>query len=179
RQEVAARFGGDSPECGVVILMLGHLQYAAGRIAEAETSYGEAVAVYRRTRGDDPESTITALDALSKVYLETDRIAQGTPLLREAIDILKTSRPGEPAAFASRYVGLALIELNSGDMPEGEALLRDAAAVWPAEVSDPATGLSNLALHLREAGGQTAAAEVALRLAGELREQQLGPEHPD
>src|SRR5262245_10408020 len=179
RQEVAARFGTESPECGVVILMLGHLQYAAGRIAEAETSYGDAVAIYRRTRDEDPESLVTALDNLAKVYVETDRAAQGTPLFREVLEILKASPPGKPTALASRYVGLALIEFNQGNMPEGEALLREAAAAWPAELGDPATGMSNVALKLRETGGQTAAAEAALRLAGELREQLLGPEHPD
>lgn len=156
---------------GVVYERLGHFDAAVEHLEEA-------LALRRRELGADHPDVLEVLGHLGQAQWSRGRLAEAEPLLRRAVDGWR--RHGAP-----RELGLALGRLGmlyelQGDFERAEAPLSEALQLLQlaGEPLDVASAYDDLAVfHVDQ--GRNAEARALFEKALELRENELGPLHPE
>lgn len=165
---------------------LGLLYSKAGRNAEAESAYREALDIRRELAKANPAlkpALVMTLNNLSLLYRETGNMAEEEKILREALELRRELAKSNPEVFrpaiASTLVNLAYICQAGGRAAEAETAYREAVDSYRtlAQASpsvykpEMAVALNNLG-NLYSKSKRYAEAEKAYTEALELRRQQ-------
>ena len=159
-------------------LVLGRVQVRRGDLAPGVELLHASLASAERV--GDEQTAVEALLALTRHALDAARIVDATRLLELADAKLAHHRLGEGLAFEAAYNQAILARLR-GDYADAVASARDALARaeahYPAEHTAIARAHGLLGIVLSERGELDPAAEQ-FRIARDLYERRLGPDHP-
>jgi cell division protein FtsL len=153
-----------------------------GEYAAAEATYQNAVAEYRRARGDENADVLMLRNNLANTLRREGKYAEAEAQHREIIKLReKVLGPEDPDTLASR-ANLANALAAQGKAAEAEALLRQVIPlverIQGSEHPDTLACRNNLGSTLRMQG-RYQEAEALHRSVLEVRTKVLGPEHPD
>ncbi len=164
------------------INQLGEALWRQARYAEGEPLFREAVAGWRRLRGDDDPSTLTSISNLALALRGQGKLAEAESLAREAVERNKRIRGGDHPDTLGAVNNLGTIYIDQGRHQEAEDQFRLAVEGRRRALGEVhrATLLStnNLAATLERAG-KLADAEALQREMLERTRRVLGADHPD
>ena len=160
----------------------GALYYAQGRYAEAEPLFQRALTIREQALGPDHPDVAWSLNSLAELYRAQGRYAEAEPLFQQALAIREQALGPDHPDIATSLNNLAAALLRARPLCRGRAPL-------PAGPGHPRAGagarpprcrpsLNNLA-DLYHTQGRYAEAEPLYQRALAIREQALGPDHPD
>ncbi len=151
------------------------------RFAEARPRYERAIALYRRTAGEDDPQTAIAEAYLGAMLVELAHLRAAEPYLEHSLQALERAYGPEHPAVTTALVPLAWLEKYRRDVDRAQALFERALeirekALGPdhPEVAEVLDGLTRL----RWETTSLAAAREAGRRAEAIRLAALGPDHP-
>jgi tetratricopeptide (TPR) repeat protein len=160
---------------------LATLYGTAGRYAEAEPLYREALAIRREALPQGHPDIAQSLNNLAELYRVTGRYGEAEPLYREALDIYREALGDAHPNVATSLNNLAALLESTGRYGEAEPLYREALAIrqkaLPSGHPSIAGSLNNLAL-LLESTGRYGEAEPLYREALAIVREALGDAHP-
>ncbi len=171
----------DHPDLATSLNALGVALSRAGEMAEAETTFRQALEICRR-QPEAQEATILSLSGLGDLLLEKGHYLEAEELFREELDLLLAM-----GRASSRQVGLARTNLGGalwlqGDLVAAEPVLRKALRDLEAIAGDQHPNTAD-ALHylafVKAQAGETEAAGPLFRRALEIRRNTQGEDHPD
>jgi predicted ATPase/DNA-binding SARP family transcriptional activator len=108
-----------------VLAAAAKLDANAGRLASAESRYGESVATLRRL--GDSAGLAEALRGLGHVHTEKGEYEAARATLREAMDLFEEL--GDRGAVGGRLISLGIVALLEGDLAAARGLLESAVDV--------------------------------------------------
>jgi len=187
--------GPDNPDTATSLNNLGVLLRFQGRYyGEAEALLLRALAIREAELGPNHPDTAISLNNLALLLQAQGRYGEAEPQLRRALAIREATLRSDHPDIVFTLNDLAGVLRAQGRFEEAEQLLLRALAIREAAVDpdhpdrvtspntatilDMATSLHNLGVLLRDQG-RYGEAEQRLRRALEIREQALGPDHPD
>lgn len=100
-----------------------HCHNVAGRNADAETAYREAVEL----SGDRPGPLAASLNNLALLLLRQSRSEEAEPLLRRLLGVIEESRGPEDSEYATALVNLAAALRQLGKNEEASKVRAEAA----------------------------------------------------
>jgi len=127
-----ARRGKDAQKLAHRVRHLGDAYYYAGRWAQAEPCYVEALAIYRRDEQTRPLDLANAIRSFAVLKDEVGATEQSQILWQEAHDLYV--RLNVSAGIAESAARLALLARQRGDMARSRERLKEAATA--ADVAD-------------------------------------------
>ncbi|MEB3268933.1 MAG: CHAT domain-containing protein [Leptolyngbya sp.] len=174
------QLGPDHPDVGQSLNGLAGVYQAQGRYDEAEALFQQTLALYRRAYGADHLFVATVLNNLGLLYQDQGRYEEAADLLQQALTLRTAQLPANHPDLAVSANNLALAQWGLGRYPEAAAGLQRAIAAYGAlgRLLSLATSWNNLAL-VYHAQGDAAAGWIPLQTALTLRQETLGPSHPD
>jgi tetratricopeptide (TPR) repeat protein len=144
--------------------MLGVSLTAQERYADAAARIEEALAIFRRTRGDKDTLTLTALGNLGNAYLLLGQLDRAEPLLRESIAGIESQFGADNDQLRAPLNQLGELERARGRLAEATALHRRALAIQLKSVGSDSPSVAGtryqLALDLVEGAGVPDLAEA-------------------
>jgi tetratricopeptide (TPR) repeat protein len=156
--------------------------YRAGRYAEAEPFWREAVGQAEREFGPNDPRLANGLDHLAGLYKGLGRYAEAEPLYRRGLAIYEQALGPDHPHMAAALNNLALLYRLERRYAEAEPLFRRSLAIEAHLPGTPrpeaAQGLDNLA-GMYEEQGRYAEAEPLYGRALAMLERALGPDHPE
>lgn len=173
-------FGPDHPQVGYALFTLGDVLFRAGRYAEAESPFLEALAI-RSKFGDSLPATEVEI-YLATVYRYLGRYPESLRFASQALETRQARLPPDHQLIADALFNVAAVYRWTHRYAEAEPLLRQSLAI-----REPTLGPDNphvladlnaLAISLNGMG-RVAEAEPILRRALAGREKVLGPDHPE
>ena len=188
--------GPDNPDTATSLNNLGVLLRFQGRYyGEAEELLRRALAIREAELGPNHPDTAISLNNLALLLQAQGRYGEAEPLLRRALEIREaTLRSDHPDIVFTLNDLAGVLRAQGRYYGEAEELLRRAMKIREAAVDpdhpdgatipnvttnlDTATSLHNLGKLFRDQG-RYGEAEPLLRRALAIREQALGPDHPD
>jgi len=161
---------------------LARLLYTQDRMREAEPIIGRALAIAKRSDGQDPPEVAVDLDNLATLLRELNRFTEAESLMRRALAIWEQNRGPAHADLASALNNLAQLLQSTNRLDEAERLFRRALAIWEQSLGPAhptvASALNNLAALLRDMN-RLSEAEPLFRRALAIDEEIYGPDHPE
>jgi serine/threonine protein kinase/tetratricopeptide (TPR) repeat protein len=156
-------------------MMLGN----QGRLDEAETMFGEAMAIQRRLGREDVSTT---LNNLSLTLMDRGRHAEAETVLREALTLHRKFDGNDHADTATTLGNLAGLLEEQGKLDEAEPLLREALGrqqnLMGSEHPDVAATLNTLA-NVVQKQNKIPESEALFREVLALQRKLLGNAHPN
>jgi eukaryotic-like serine/threonine-protein kinase len=120
----ARRDAGDSTnELGTTLRNVGVLLHRTGRLAEAERTLRETLAIYRRELPDNHPRLAEAMTALGQVLTSRGRGSEAEPLLRTATAIREAKFGAQDLRTAESRAALGMALGGMGKRVEAESLL--------------------------------------------------------
>jgi len=167
-------------ERAAALFRLGVLEQKAGRAAEAERLFTEAVDVGETHLGADHPSIGEALNELSRLLIRQSAFDRAEPVLERLLAIAR--RKGERHAdVATALAGLAAAKRGLGDHAAAEPLYRQALAIREEVLAPSHMGIVITMEQLSEtcaSRGNVAEALSLLQRALPRRECAVGADHP-
>ena len=149
---------------------------------KAEPLLQQALALGRRTFGDQHERVAQSLNDMGVLLREKGDGAAAQPLLEEALAMRRRVLGTEHKDVAVTLVELARVHTDRGEGARAEPLLKESLAIrrktLGEEHRETAVSLSELGL-LVWSRGDSAAAEPLFRSSLDISRKQLGGEHPN
>jgi len=161
---------------------IGEVYLALGNVDKAEAMQREALALQRKTLGDENRDVATSLFSLAKALHVQGKYAEAESLHREALVIRRKLLGNENPEVATSLDNLSRTLRAEGKFAEAESLQREALAIrrklFGNEHADVATSLHNLANILSDQD-KLVEAESMHTEALAIRRKLFGNEHPD
>jgi TonB family protein len=167
-------------ERAATLIRLATLEQKAGRIAEAERLFIEAIEVGDEHLGDDHSSQGVALNELSRLLVRRGDHARAEPVLERLRDIALEKGARHPDV-ATALAGLAVTKRGLGDDAAAEQLYRQALAIREEALPPNHMAIVITMEQLSEtcaARGNYSEALSLMQRAVPRRECALGAEHP-
>jgi eukaryotic-like serine/threonine-protein kinase len=120
---------GTSPAAVEALNSMGGALGEAGRDAEAEQFFHEALQIRRRTVKGDDDLTSSVLNSLAATVEILGRPAEAEPMHREALAMKRRLHPGDDPGVAMSITNLAYLLQRTGRLTEAEPLYREALAM--------------------------------------------------
>ena len=111
-----------------LLTVVANVYAALGLAPQADTLFGQAVALSRTLPGDVDEQLATALTEWSSNLIVQSHFDRAEPLLQEAIDRLRRRDPDDPRA-AHPLRALGRVQTYTGNHARAATLLREALAI--------------------------------------------------
>ncbi len=180
-----ATLGGGHAEVADSMHHVGELLYARGDLAGAERLFRDALAIQRKTLGEENLAVSTTQNSLAIVlrrHETPEATAEAERLYRAALGTRRKLLGNQHTSVAQNLVNLAmLVYANKREYTEAERLFREALDVntrlLGEEHPEVSTNLNNLALVLRDQA-RYAEAESLFRHALALDRKLYGEDHP-
>ena len=184
--QTAARVGRDltgQPEVEADLRStIGTVYHELGDFKQAEVMYREALALRRKSLGEEHLDVARSLTSLGQVLYRQRRMAEAQAMHREALTMRVKLLGSEHLEVAASLGWVANMLRIQGALPEAEAMHRQALAMRRKllgdEHLDVAHSLKSLALDLANQG-KIAESEQLHREALTMRRKLLGNEHLD
>ncbi len=161
---------------------LGRACYAGRNFADARRFHGAALAIRRRTLGEQNPEVATSLNNLGAVARAEGDLAGAMKLFKQALDLRERLLGPDHPYVAISLNNIAEIHIAEGDLGLALALHERALAIrrkrFGEDHPETARSLHNLGV-LQMERGDLDAAESALTAAAKIRGALLGPEHPE
>ena len=175
------QLGPDHPDVAASLNSLASLYQAMGRYAEAEPLYRRSLAIEEKQLGRDHPDVATSLNNLAALYHAMGRYAEAEPLFRRSLEIREKQLGATTPTWPEP-------EQPGGPVP-GHGPVRRGRAAVPPQPGDPGEAARARPPRrgtepeqpggLYHAMGRYAEAEPLYRRSLEIREKQLGRDHPD
>lgn len=174
------------PEAAHVLHQAGSYLHERGLHAQAEPFLQQALRVGEAVWGARHLETASLLNALALAIYHQSKLEQAEPLFLRALAIRQELLDARHAEVAESLSNLGELYHIQGKHAQAEPLYLQALAIWehPSETGrvqvaqGHGTTLSDLAV-LFERMGRIDQAEALHRRALSIREERLGPDHPD
>lgn len=121
---------------------------AAGRFAEAEPLFREALEIHRQTLGARHPKTAAHLNNLAGLLQDTGRFAEAEPLYREALEIDREALGERHPDQAISLVNLGSLLVQRGEVSEAHAMLKLALEIFRATLPDDHPYIAETLAHL-------------------------------
>ena len=173
----------DQPELQVELLtVIGRTFERMGDYSKSLPLLERALAIGRKTLGNEDVRVAFSLNALGVLYREAGNVAASEPLLVESLAMRRRLLGSMDKDVAVTLVELARVYRDQGYYDKAEPLTREALAIrkqiFGDEHRETAVSKNDLARVLRDRGDY-AAAEALHREALATNERILGPDHPN
>jgi hypothetical protein len=176
-------FGNEHPDVANSLNSLAAIQGSQGKLAEAEASEREAVAIQRKVLGKEHLEVANSLNTLATLLQQQSKLADAEQTQRESLEMrAKTLGEGHPEV-AVGMANLAVILRLQNKLTDAENLLRRAVALQRkllvSTPSEAPAARNNLAMSLRQlaltrlAQEEFVDAEATARECLQLAEQEL------
>ncbi len=170
----------DDDRKAVVLNNLGAVYYHLDQYSKAESCYRQAIAIHKRTLGEDAPTTIRSMVNLAHVYIRSGQLAKAERLgLREYLDRRKAMLRNQPL-LARLLDTVGALEKLQGRYRQAERYNRESLALWeklaPAGV-ETMEALNNLGALYADTGRHPEALPCFRRVLG-IAGTGLGREHP-
>jgi tetratricopeptide (TPR) repeat protein len=183
-QLVRLSLGPDDPRLIPFLNELGVVCKFAGRFDRSDAAYREALRIAESGpvadhSGDDTLATL--LHNLGGLDHARGRPRTGEQHARRGLALRAARNGAHHASVACDLAALGALVEAQGRLDEAEVLYERALLIWSLQPADPAdvgSALSNLAA-IEHQRGHTDRAEATYRRALDVRQQALGPHHPD
>ena len=156
--------------------------FGLGLYAKSEAMDRQALALRRKTFGDESPKVAESLDDLAGTLHEENKDAEGEAAVREAVAIQRSLLGPENLAVARSLHLLGILFYGQKKMTESESAFRQALAmrrkILGNDDPEAALWLNGVAIAL-DHQGKLAEAETAYRQALSIQKKVYGPEHPD
>jgi tetratricopeptide (TPR) repeat protein len=174
----AEKFGKQSSYVGITLTGLAALNQYKGKYAQAESLYGQALAIQQKSLPADSMHLAALYNNLASLYSRQNKIPEAIYCLRKSLPIVEKQRG--PNATETLMVRQNLAELqthvSSADpLPELKRTLAEREAKLGSNNKDVAQSLNNLANYYL-AHDRLAEAEPLYKRALAISEAQLGPD---
>ncbi len=154
---------------------------ALGDFPQAIQRLQQAHKIHEQALGSDHAETLTSLNNLAGLYLQTGQKTEARRLFAQIVATRKSQNP-ESADYATALSNLSQAHQEWNELSEAERLCRQSLQiredVLGPEHPDVAASLNNLA-SLLDAQHRYGESEALLRRALAIRETKLGPLHPE
>ena len=176
------------------LIHLAYLQYDQNELSEAEQGYLEALEIQRELVRSNPETHLhylaMTLHDLALLHHHQHKLFEAERGFREALEIQRKLAHTNPQRYrpnvAISLFNLANLQYDRNEFTAAEQGYREALEIWrQLAAANPqiyrpyeATALHNLAL-LQSVKNDFEAAEQGFRKALAIREEVLGPDHPE
>ncbi len=169
------------PRAERVLLDLGVARWEEGNYESADSVLQLVDSLHRRRNDVAPLDRATLLDTRAQTLARLGRNADARPLFYESLAMHRQYFPNDAEAAIPTWVSLAVVESDLGNHQAADTLLQSAMRL--AQRVGAANGSSLLPILAVRAGllerlGQMDSAGATYREVIRLREQLLGPDHP-
>ena len=174
--------GAQSPDVANVLHTLATTYEQTSELLPAEKIYVRSLRIVETAeRSADVDALhIQVLTSLGRLYRAQERYPEAEPPAKRALELARESFGSDSLAAAQALSNLALLYQETRRFAQAGKLYERAAEI--AERADDQRQLAGACRHLaalEHARGRNRAAEPYAQRAVEIRERELGPEHPD
>lgn len=173
---------GTERDLALALDALGRFLNDAGRYAETEPLFVEALRVHEQTLGGEHPATLSSVNNLAASYERQGRYEEAEPLYQRALAASERVLGAEHPNTVISVDNLAGLYANQGRYAEAEPLskraLADSERVLGDEHPNTLRSVNNLAI-LYKNQGRYSEAEPLYQRALAARERMLGSKHPD
>ena len=124
------RFGPDHPETGAGMHLLGQMQEAANRYAEAAVAYRAAVDTLARALGADNPQTAAARYSLAQALAYVGKRDEGEKQFQQALAAQRKSLGDHHPETGQTLIALGLLYINERRYPEADAAFTEALGIF-------------------------------------------------
>ncbi|MEI6946939.1 CHAT domain-containing tetratricopeptide repeat protein [Paraflavisolibacter sp. H34] len=160
---------------------LANLHKSMGRYDQAPALYQQALAVYRKTVGEEHPAYGAALNDLANLYRSMGQYDKALALLQQALAVYQKTLGTTHPDYANGLNNLASLYSNMGQYEKALPLYQQSLAILKKNPGpnhpDYASGLNNLA-NLYKSMGQFEKALPLCLESLEIRRKALGEDHP-
>lgn len=163
-----------------VLVDQAHAAFQAGRYADAEKLYRQALSRRARTPGGD-FPFVLVLNRLGYCLVEQGHFAEGEALFRRALATAERSSDGDHSGVALSLNNLGYALRRQGRQAEAEPIVRRSLEMRERLLGPNHPDVANSLYSLAQTVGvirRPGEAEPLLRRALEIREAAFGPDHP-
>ena len=167
----------DRPELAVELNNLGRIFYDEGDFGAAQTSFRDAIAVWRRLESPD---VVFGLRNLAAVAMAEKRYVEALARHQEVLDIQRRRLGDDDPEMASTLYSLGSLYRRQGELGEAESLMRQALAVYETAYGSDDTRVAtvkNSLGRLLYLQGRPVAARKLYEEALEAQRRLLGDDH--
>ncbi|WP_412070577.1 tetratricopeptide repeat protein [Rubrivirga sp. IMCC43871] len=176
--------GEEHPDVALALNNLGLFHFGRGDSERAEGPLRRALAIREAILGEEHPDLAESVNNVAGVHHERGDYLAARPLLERAFEIREASLGAVHPDVAAAAINLGVLLSRLGDNARARPLLERALSIWEEQSQDGAgtplvaVAADNLAMVLYDDGEDERCIEL-ITWAMEIREQLLGPMHPD
>jgi serine/threonine protein kinase len=172
-----AQLGESSPYVAQTLGSMGILQRMLGRYDDAEKTYKQSLAIYRKNFGDD-ENSADMLNCLSTIMFIQDRLSEAETYDRKSLEICRKLPDSSRGPLISVQTHLAGVLYSQGKNEAGMNMLNDVESLLQREnLSDgiEQANVENVRAHAKLHMGDYTAAEAEMKATLKKLRKFYGP----
>lgn len=173
--------GPDHLDVALTLNNLAGVYFALGRYHDAETTHRRALAIRQKHRGDQHPHVALSMSNLAAALAAEAKYAEAETLAKRALDLRRKAAKPDDSEIAQSLNVLGRVYFGMGKYAEAEQVFSEVLSMPAQCLSDPvvvAEALNDLGqVYVQQRRFRQA--EESLTKALQLREQNLGKQHPD